>query len=58
MRTLWKCSGSVATDHYAAQQLLMRDKLGSLAFKEAVKVTSVGSIILIAYILRLGEHIS
>jgi hypothetical protein len=40
-------------DHYAVLKRLMRDKLGSLAFKEAVKVTSVGSIILIAYILSL-----
>lgn len=35
----------------------MKDKLGSLAFKKAVRATSVGSFILIAYTLKLVEDI-
>lgn len=35
----------------------MKDKLGSSAFKKAVRATSVGSFILIAYILKLVEDI-
>lgn len=54
MCILWEHSGLVTMDHSTVLELLMRDKLGSLAFKEAVRVTSVGSIILIAYILSFG----
>lgn len=54
MSILGKRRGSVSVDHSTALELLMRDKLGSLAFKEAVRVTSVGSIILIAYVLSFG----
>lgn len=35
----------------------MKDKLGSLAFRKAVKATSAGSFISIAYILKLVWNI-